>query len=1029
MRFTTRFAVTATMSLCLFSLAGAGQALPPRSVTDIVMLLRTTPIVTEEIVAATKLLGEPEPSGISGRELAEAWQKRARAAERLGLTDRYLGAYRAAWEASGKTLDQSFAELRVEYTAAEVHAGNLGAALTLNEELAIRAQLPGPRLAGNAFVAEIKARQGDFEGAKHHVKAAEEAYSQSRSSRGWAMWGDYWEASVERARGSVALAYGKFGEAENHFRRSAVHRERDMEQNQLRINARIDTLSQPIIVGFYLVALKGVADSLMMQGRLVEAEMTYRDILSRGVREFGTSSPLLQLHLEGLANVLLEQGRAADARELASATLEILQKQGTPEESRMLIATRLRLAAAHVAANNWQQAMPLYDAVKRVLDADSELSRRMGSGRGNKDWALSLLRTGRTAEALAMMERLLENDLKRFSEDDAPLAETRGFLAMAMAATNQTNTALEQFRRAVPILLSSQRDAADEGLTAASRRLVIILEAYLELLDKANRDRQLPPGFDVLNESFRVADVARASSVQRALNASAARAAIPEPALARIARDEQDLSNRISVLTETVSRLASSPAEMRLERIIAEMRKDIPLLKDERRQLRKKIADEFPAYDNLVNPTPPGTGEIQRILASDEAMLAIYVGERRTYVWAIPNSGTALFFSTELSASDVRKRVGKLRQQLDPGSVSATELDFDLASVREIYTRIVEPARTRLGSATHLLVVPHDALAQIPFALLPTGAASLGKSVVPLDAYAKIPWLIRDFAITQLPAASTLAALRRESRSKAAAGRTPFIGFGAPLFSEHAPADTGSTIMRNAPVTLAVRAGIHTRSASSASLADLTPLPDTAQEIREMAAALGATGPDSVNLGPSASETKVKQARLADYRVIAFATHGLTPGDLNGLAQPALAMSNPLATQEPNADGLLTMEEILALKLNADWVVLSACNTATSDGQSGEALSGLGRAFFFTGTRAVLATNWPVETVSARLLTTALFDRQTSQAGEPRAQSLRAAMLSLIQKSAQDERTGKPLYSYAHPLFWAPFSLVGDGGL
>ncbi|MDQ5917775.1 MAG: hypothetical protein QG660_887, partial [Pseudomonadota bacterium] len=123
------------------------------------------------------------------------------------------------------------------------------------------------------------------------------------------------------------------------------------------------------------------------------------------------------------------------------------------------------------------------------------------------------------------------------------------------------------------------------------------------------------------------------------------------------------------------------------------------------------------------------------------------------------------------------------------------------------------------------------------------------------------------------------------------------------------------------------------------------------------------------------------------------------------------------------------LEEILALKLNADWVVLSACNTATSDGQSGEALSGLGRAFFFTGTRAVLATNWPVETVSARLLTTALFDRQTSQAGEPRAQSLRAAMLSLIQKSAQDERTGKPLYSYAHPLFWAPFSLVGDGGL
>ena len=154
----------------------------------------------------------------------------------------------------------------------------------------------------------------------------------------------------------------------------------------------------------------------------------------------------------------------------------------------------------------------------------------------------------------------------------------------------------------------------------------------------------------------------------------------------------------------------------------------------------------------------------------------------------------------------------------------------------------------------------------------------------------------------------------------------------------------------------------------------------------------------------------------------------MIPGDLNGLTQPALALSNPEVTGEKDADGLLTMEEILSLKMNADWVVLSACNTASADGSSAEAVSGLGRAFFYAGTRALLVTNWPVETVSARLLTTELFRKQAEQPTLSRAQALRSAMLTVMQGKSIDSATGKAEYSYAHPLFWAPYSLVGDGG-
>jgi CHAT domain-containing protein len=134
-----------------------------------------------------------------------------------------------------------------------------------------------------------------------------------------------------------------------------------------------------------------------------------------------------------------------------------------------------------------------------------------------------------------------------------------------------------------------------------------------------------------------------------------------------------------------------------------------------------------------------------------------------------------------------------------------------------------------------------------------------------------------------------------------------------------------------------------------------------------------------------------------------------------------LAVSNPNLTNEKD-DGLLALAEIFELKLRADWVVLSACNTASSDGQASEAVSGLGRAFFFAGAKALLVSHWPVETVSAKLLTTELFKRQTADAKLTRSQALRAASLAVMQQSAGNS------YSYAHPMFWAPFVVVGDGG-
>jgi len=208
----------------------------------------------------------------------------------------------------------------------------------------------------------------------------------------------------------------------------------------------------------------------------------------------------------------------------------------------------------------------------------------------------------------------------------------------------------------------------------------------------------------------------------------------------------------------------------------------------------------------------------------------------------------------------------------------------------------------------------------------------------------------------------------------------------------------------------------------------LQRLPDTAEEVMSIAASLKADIKRDIFLHENASESKVKSMDLSNREIILFATHALIPGDLDGLNQPALALTSSTVTGD-DEDGLLTMDEVMGLKLNSDWVVLSACNSAAADGKGSEAISGLGRAFFYAGTRAVLVSHWPVETTSAKSLTTTLFSQQQKSPSLSRAGALQHAMLSLIDQGALiDPASGKTIVNYAHPIFWAPFTVVGDGG-
>jgi hypothetical protein len=329
-----------------------------------------------------------------------------------------------------------------------------------------------------------------------------------------------------------------------------------------------------------------------------------------------------------------------------------------------------------------------------------------------------------------------------------------------------------------------------------------------------------------------------------------------------------------------------------------------------------------------------------------------------------------------------------------------------------------------------MISVPHDELAQLPLSVLVT-KPTLQPEKTPIHflGYRNVPWLAKDIAITQIPSVTALVSLR--SLPPANPTRKNFVGFGDPFFSitQQKEASTSNInqqlVSRSLPVRL--RNTPKTRGVSSAELALLPRLADTADELIEVGKVMGATL-DDIFLQEQASVKKVMSMDLSNRKVVMFSTHGLVPGELNGLTQPALALSSPDVTGDKD-DGLLTMDRVISLKLDADWVVLSACNTAAGDGAGSESISGLGKAFFFAGARALLVSNWPVDSDAARVLMTDLFKIQnqssTSNTDSSKAQFLKQSMMNMLNNSGLKVNNVMK-YSYAHPLFWAPFVMVGD---
>jgi len=399
-----------------------------------------------------------------------------------------------------------------------------------------------------------------------------------------------------------------------------------------------------------------------------------------------------------------------------------------------------------------------------------------------------------------------------------------------------------------------------------------------------------------------------------------------------------------------------------------------------------------PQVGALITPHPSSPSEIQQELGEGEALIATIVTASNLYVWAIGRK-EVVFARISTTRKQVFDLVRRLRKSLAPADESGRPQvrPFDAAAAWELYRLMLEPVVLALAGVSHLYWYGHEALGTIPPQVLLTGKPAQERMSDAADLSAA-PFLTERYAVTVLP---DLSAFGRRGRAPAASSDTrSFIGIGAPGGS--AP---GATM------------GARDRDF----LAGLPQLPDADSELRRIATVVGGDR-STLWVGADADETRLNGDALRDYSLISFATHGLSPGDLENLLEPALLLSLP-ARPRGRFDGLLTASEIARLPMRADLVILSACNTAASDGRPrGEALTGLGQAFLTAGARALMVSHWPVRSGAAAALSVGIVEGV--RGGSPVSASLQGAIAKL-----RAERSNSDLG--AHPSYWGPFVIVG----
>jgi CHAT domain-containing protein len=775
------------------------------------------------------------------------------------------------------------------------------------------------------------------------------------------------------------------------------------------------------------------------------AEDDYRQALLILERAQAADSPGVGKVLMELALEVSNEGRLEEAAGLFRRADPIIQHSANPTDMARFNAYLAYDAAnggrfadaltfARAASNQWRAQIDNNGANLDDIGTDSR-----GVWRGELAHTLNLqaamaLRTGELAEAETCAKEALEIIGNEANLPPWWKPEVLVTLGRVYAATGRLNEAETSFRGALVFqqrlfgetaptattLLALSGVYADEQLYADSIRAYDVALGILSK-DELARSRitfdQIAPVLtsataiadqtparrgEMQNKMFEALQELSGSVADQTIAKASLRLAAQNPAMEKLVHDLQEAERQRDAARIELGHETSLPDDQRGAAKEAALVAQINAFSAQRDDALAKLTEQFPAYAELQHGKPLALAAVQSKLGQREAMVMFEIGRAKSFVVVMTHDGlTAKPIDTDQGQLETTVRTLRKAFVAKNGHLG----DFDTALSYGLYKTLFGPIEGALAGTDQLILVQTGPLASLPAALLVTAAP--GNDAAD---YRHIAWLARRYATLEVPSIRAFASLRDRPEAKTA---RPFFGIGNPTFTGGADDGKGKS-------GLSALSGVCRDGGPFPPelLRALAPLPDTATELRTVAKALGA-GDDSLLLGAAATEKNLRAQSLQDVRVLYFATHALLPGELDCQSEPALALSPPDSpAKDRSADGLLDASEVAGLSLNADLVVLSACNTGQTETQfGGAALAGLAESFFYAGARSLIASHWQVPSSATAQLMVGMFGRLSNDPAAGTARAMRGAQLALMDRP-----------EFAHPFFWAAFTLIGDSG-
>ncbi len=751
-----------------------------------------------------------------------------------------------------------------------------------------------------------------------------------------------------------------------------------------------------------------LALQLSNQGRFLEAEALFKRAERLAAQQQGdvTLRPRL-LHYEGLHEfnqhhdeAALALLRRADAGYLAVLPADALRP---PPRSRDSIEASLEAATA----------TPLERQLRAAVAGLVEARRYQGvvlRGMGRRDESEAMLHLAATVAQDAGLGR--PELTARLDRAEGVSASQAGNEPVALSAFENSS---RSFLRAYPssrpqalVLLLQARELVRAGQAEAAvpvcRNAMAILQEIksafqpgpmsgcLDSFAGAAAETRDPARAEALRrEMFLASQLVQGSTTSQQIQQASARLAgsSANPKLGEAIREQQDAAARVAGVLRRRQDLLDSGAP-----VTAAARTALDQEEGEARAglatQESRLQEAAPNYDQLIQQAV-SADTVLATLRPGEAFVAITLSDEAGYVFLL-RDGAVSVGRLHGGARAIDPLVLRVRSAMEP-----TLPAFDTQAAEALFDDVFGDVAPKLDGVTALTVAPSGSLLSLPFGVMLTGhgdPARLGAA----------PWLARRMAIGHVPSAANFTALRKVSGGSRAS--RPWFGFG----DFH-------------PVTLAqARRTFPANCGDSATLlAHLPPLPSATVELSKARELLGGSAGDEL-LGSAFTARAVETRALSDYRVLHFATHAILPSELRCQNEPALVASAPAGAADASG-ALLTASDLAQIKLDADLVILSACNSGGPNGTlgGGESLSTLARSFFFGGARALLITHWEVSDSAATFIVADTLRRMRADPGLGVAAALQQAQGVML------ERAGNGLPAeFSHPFFWAPFALVGQ---